>query len=147
MQSTEVRGIRLRLQGYLIDVNADLCSRLKIEAYPKMNIYQNGEFVETFKKSRDHDLLTEFMAPFLGSATTTEAPEPVKTEPPPNPLGELLVLTDENFQEVISKGQVFIKFYAPWFVLSAHRAISNLSLSGVDTARSLLLHGFNSLSR
>jgi len=95
-------------------VYGDLCSRLSIESYPKMNIYQNGEFVETFKKSRDRDLLTEFMAPYLGSATTTDAPESDNTEPPPNPLGELLLLTDQNFQEVISKGHVFIKFYAPW---------------------------------
>lgn len=133
--------------AYLTNANIDLCGRLSIEAYPKMNIYQNGEFVETFKKSRDHDLLTEFMAPYLGSATTTEAPEPVNTEPPLNPLGELLVLTDTNFQEVISKGRVFVKFYAPWYHFPASLVIKYSLFSGVAIARSLLLLGFNLLNR
>jgi hypothetical protein len=130
----------------LTNMNIDLCGRLSIEAYPKMNIYQNGEFVETFKKSRDHDLLTEFMAQYLRS-TPTEASEPVKTEPPLNPLGELLILTDENFQEVINKGQVFVKFYAPWYPFSTSPDTPCSPFSGVVTARSLLLLGFNSLNR
>lgn len=87
-----------------------------------MNIYQDGKFVETFTKTREHDLLTEFMSKYIATATP-EASEPASTEPvvtepvvSVNPTGEVLTLTSSNFQDVITAGHVFIKFYAPWYV-------------------------------
>lgn len=81
-----------------------------------MNMYKDGKFLETFKKPRDHAMLTEFMAGYISTPSPTETPEPVPTEPvvPVNPTGEVLILTSDNFQDVISEGRVFVKFFAPW---------------------------------
>lgn len=84
-----------------------------------MNLYKDGEFVETFKGARDLDHLTEFLkkhAPVVESEPVIEEPEEDALAPGTNPnlSGSVLVLDDTNIQSTIEQGPVFIKFYAPW---------------------------------
>lgn len=102
-----------------------------------MNLYRDGQFVETFKKPREFELLTEFLADHMGP-TPPPPPEPTPTPPFPvqstpdnkellaakfelpeeklyNPSGNVVVLKEQTFTNAISDGHVFVKFYAPWY--------------------------------
>jgi thiol:disulfide interchange protein len=80
-------------------------------------MYQEGKFTETFNESRDLHRLKSFVQKFI-PASTTSAPVPAHTKPavPINPTGEVLVLNEDTFLNVIKKERVFVKFYAPWCV-------------------------------
>ena len=113
----------------------DLCEENKITAYPQLNLYRDGEFVDTFSGTRDYDVLQDYIKkhaePTLPSASMTipvavEAPTMTKPEEvlhvqtsraDVNPSGSVLPLGPSNFQEVIDQGPAFIKFFAPWYVL------------------------------
>ena len=102
-----------------------------------MNLYKNGQYVETFKQSRDIDILTNYLAAHAEPRNPPE-PEPTKedektlpltaekdelveqiaTRGDVNPGGIVLSLDERNFQETIDKGHVFVKFFAPWSVPS-----------------------------
>ena len=105
-----------------------------------MNLYRNGQFVETFRKSREHDILTNYLAAHAEphnppapvstssstASTTVATPEP-ENDPlvseyavheDANPNGVGVSLDEKNFQETIDKGHVFVKFFAPWYVHS-----------------------------
>jgi thioredoxin domain-containing protein 5 len=113
-------------------VYGDLCEENKITAYPQLNLYRDGEFVDTFSGTRDYDVLQDYIKkhaePTLPSASMTipvavEAPTMTKPEEvlhvqtsraDVNPSGSVLPLGPSNFQEVIDQGPAFIKFFAPW---------------------------------
>jgi thiol-disulfide isomerase/thioredoxin len=83
-----------------------------------MNLYKNGEFMETFKGARELPRLKDFLKKYA----KPEAPEPVaviEAEPSRiyNPSGTVTVLDDSNFQATLDDGPVFAKFYAPWCVV------------------------------
>ena len=100
-----------------------------------MNLYRNGEFLETFSDSRQHDILTNYLAahaepknpPAAASTPDTTAADPPEpendelveeyaTHEDANPLGAVLSLDETNYQETVDKGHVFVKFFAPWSV-------------------------------
>jgi len=114
-------------------VYGDLCEENKITYFPQLNLYRDGEFVDTFTGGRDYDLLRDYMekhaeptsssSPSMVAPTTVEAP--TMTTPSEvlhvqtsradvNPSGSVLPLEPNNFQEVVDQGPVFIKFFAPW---------------------------------
>lgn len=90
-----------------------------------MNLYKDGEFVETFKGARELDRLTEFLqkhsppvpSPSADIIEVTDESEPEPETTPgtnPNPSGSVLVLDATNVANTIKEGPAFIKFYAPW---------------------------------
>lgn len=106
----------------------DLCTENGVNGYPQMNLYHDGEFVQTFKGVRSRERLETFLTQY---ASVTPRPPPAAAaeiehhdlqtphppEPPaddPNPSGEVLALTSATFQPAIEKGNVFVKFFAPW---------------------------------
>ncbi|KAH9936885.1 thioredoxin-domain-containing protein [Epithele typhae] len=124
----------IRLAQVNCAVNGDLCAQHKVDGYPQMNLYRNGEFVETFRKSRNHDILTNYLTSHAEprnphaaetaqpSSTTVEAAEPENDElvqefashKDANPGGIVLSLDESNYQNTIDEGHVFVKFFAPW---------------------------------
>lgn len=102
-----------------------------------MNLYRNGKYVETFKQSRSIELLTAYLdahaepknPPPPPPPATTAAPEPQVTakdtlaeeaqhlKQDVNPRGIVLSLDETNFKQTVDKGGVFVKFFAPWYVL------------------------------
>lgn len=122
-------------------VYGDLCEEHGIKYYPQLNLYKNGEFVEEFSKTRDYEHLTKYMDEHaepkepkkkdegvkgvVAGPTTTKNGEVVPTTPvlhvqtsrsEVNPSGTVLSLTPGNFQDVITQGPAFIKYFAPWYV-------------------------------
>ena len=107
----------------------DLCNKNKVDAYPQMNLYRNGEYVDTFTKPRELDLLLEYVsahaepttkpAPPPAITSATEPQEEVVSIPPAkvyNPSGKLISLDEKSFADIIKEGHVFVKFFVPWYV-------------------------------
>lgn len=98
-----------------LTVIQDKCGELKVNGWPQLNIYKNGEFVETFKKSRELKRLKEFLDKYL--VVETRPPPPPAPKAPTrilNPEGKVLELDERNFYNEIKNGSVFVKFFAPW---------------------------------
>ncbi|KAG2069761.1 thioredoxin-domain-containing protein [Suillus decipiens] len=111
-------------------LNGDLCTENGVTGYPQMNLYRNGQFVETFTKDRDYDILVDFLLArgdptsiSLLSSTVVEQEE-MATEIVPvensmvqaesNPSGDVISLTSETFDNFVAQAPTFVKFFAPW---------------------------------
>jgi hypothetical protein len=90
-----------------------------------MNLYHDGTLQATFVGSRTHERIVNF----IKEQTWISEPSPDSPPPDPpnndlettrtgrNPHGEVLSLTPETFSSVIADGGVFVKFFAPWWVV------------------------------
>jgi thioredoxin domain-containing protein 5 len=104
----------------------DLCDERKIRGYPTLNLYRDGEFVEQFKKSRDLEVLVDYVTAHAEKTAPPPVPPPsvpASEDAPPqvttprldyNPDGTVLVLNSHTFAATLAKGPVFVKYYAPW---------------------------------
>ncbi|EIN04376.1 thioredoxin-like protein [Punctularia strigosozonata HHB-11173 SS5] len=107
-------------------VNGDLCTANGVKGYPQMNLYKNGEFIETWHKARNYDDLLAYLRQHAEpSHPHTLPPYDAASDadldadlPPagvdPNPHGEVLSLNSKNFYGYLSEGPLFVKFFAPW---------------------------------
>ncbi|KAI0368478.1 thioredoxin-domain-containing protein [Pilatotrama ljubarskyi] len=112
-------------------VNGDLCNKNGVTGYPQMNLYRNGQFVETYTQSREFDLLTAYLDAHAEPSNppapaATAAPEPqivekdllaeelVRSKQDVNPTGTVLSLDEKTFKQNVDKGGLFVKFFAPW---------------------------------
>jgi thioredoxin domain-containing protein 5 len=115
-------------------VYGDFCEENKVTAFPQLNLYRNGEFVDAFNGGREYDVLRDYIkkhaepisTPQPSPSTTTAVEGPPMTKPEEvlhiqtsratvNPSGSVLPLGPNNFQDVIDQGPAFIKFFAPWY--------------------------------
>ncbi|THH32163.1 hypothetical protein EUX98_g2007 [Antrodiella citrinella] len=128
----------IRLAQVNCAVHGDLCKENNVDGYPQMNLYRDGQFVDTYKKARDFDLLTAYLDEYIEPKETVE-PEPTLSSSTPdlpiatldtkeliaatfklpeektyNPGGNVVILNEKSFTETIADGHVFVKFYAPW---------------------------------
>jgi thioredoxin domain-containing protein 5 len=129
-------------------VYGDLCEENKIKYFPQLNLYRNGEFVDTFEGVREYDTLLKYMNKHAEpTATSTSTSTPTPQAPPSatspstvelptvtksvevlhvqtpradaNPSGSVLELGPHNFRDVVDQGPVFVKYFAPWYVMMA----------------------------
>lgn len=119
-EKQEDPGIHLAQVNCAVD--GDLCNKNKVDGYPQMNLYKDGELVEVYKQSREIELLREY----ISSHARRKPSLPAVVTPPEdhvdipinhevyNPSGQVVVLDEKTFGETTSKGHVFVKFYAPW---------------------------------
>lgn len=110
----------------------DLCRKNGVDGYPQMNLYRNGKFVETFKQARTLEILTTYLdthaEPRNPPAPTTSALQMQVTgvsqdelvakaqnsREDVNPRGVVVSLDEHNFRSTVDKGDIFVKFFAPW---------------------------------
>lgn len=105
---------------------------MQISYYPMINLWKNGEFVETYDGDRDLEKLQVYIEKHAESSTPKVAP--TSTEPTAvvvstkaaevlhiqtpragvNTAGAVLKLDPTNFKDVLAEGPTFIKFFAPW---------------------------------
>jgi protein disulfide-isomerase-like protein len=115
-------------------LNGDLCTENGVTGYPQMNLYRNGQFVETFTKDRDFDILVDFLLAHAEPTSNSLSPstaveqEELAAEIVPvdensavqvsqaefNPSGEVISLTSETFESFVAQAPTFVKFFAPW---------------------------------
>ncbi|KAI8984891.1 thioredoxin-domain-containing protein [Trametes punicea] len=112
-------------------IHGDLCRQNGVDGYPQMNLYRNGQYVETFMQARTIELLTEYVnahaeprnppaptvsieEPVIVEIERDELVEEVQPKEDVNPRGIVLSLDETTFRENVDKGGIFVKFFAPW---------------------------------
>ncbi|KAH9896139.1 thioredoxin-like protein [Cubamyces lactineus] len=110
-----------------------LCVKNAVVGYPQMNLYRNGQFVETFKQARTIELLTEYLnthaeprvlpmpvttsesAPTAVDLEADDSPiEHAKPSKDGGPIGAVVSLDEQTFKEATDEGGVFVNFFLPW---------------------------------
>lgn len=64
-------GIHLAQVNCVVD--GDLCNQNGVNSYPQMNLYRDGQFVETFRQSREYNLLAEYLVKHAEPTSQTVA--------------------------------------------------------------------------
>ncbi|CAG8455894.1 18158_t:CDS:10 [Acaulospora morrowiae] len=102
-------------------LHGDICEKNGVKNFPSLFLYNNGNKLDMYSGSRTLDSLTEFTktkAVELYEKDTGEVialgEETSGGSVPQNPLGTVVPLTGKNFDELVSSGPWFIKFFAPW---------------------------------
>ena len=99
-----------------------ICPKYDVRSYPTLILLKDGEFKAKYTGKRDLSDLIEFI-----TATLNEQPEVKSTltvtiniiyffQAQPS-VKQVRVLTQADFNDVISAGTTFVKFYAPWYVI------------------------------
>lgn len=92
-----------------------------------MNLYKSGEFLTKFKGARTWDELTSFVD---GYSVHSNEPEPAVVATPNkndelakvyNSNGMVQAVDKKGLEALVEDGPVFVKFYAPWCVLSSRQ--------------------------
>lgn len=106
------------------DMIEDLCNKNGIKAYPTINLYKDGKFVETYSQSRDLDKLQAYVDLHAVKRTIQEPVTPAKLaakpvpEPPSRPVnvpGQVEKLSETTFKQFTSQPEpILVKFFAPW---------------------------------
>lgn len=102
-----------------ITVVQDKCGELGVSGWPQLNLYKNGELVDTFRKARELNLLKEYLDKHIEEDidAETHAPPPPTQKAPTrilNPEGKVLQLDGRTFSNEVKNGGAFVKFFAPW---------------------------------
>lgn len=98
-----------------------------------MQLYHDGVRQVTFEGVRDYERIIHFIEEHTGvskpsdTAVLSELPESdlQTSHNERNPHGEVIALTPETFEGVVAGGDVFVKFFAPWWVLHLLREALN----------------------
>ena len=77
--------------------------------YPTLTMYNNGASLENFKGARDLSALQAFVKRHADAHLP-----PLELKSHPNPDGQVLELAVDTFAPSLSKGPMFVKFFAPW---------------------------------
>lgn len=117
----------------LSEMSTDLCNENGVTGYPEMQLYYDGARRVTFEGVRDYERIIQFIKEHTGvsrpsdSVASSELPESdlQTSHNEQNPHGEVLALTPETFAGVVAGGNVFVKFFAPWWVFHLLREVPN----------------------
>ncbi|KAL8570009.1 hypothetical protein ACOMHN_056441 [Nucella lapillus] len=94
-------------------VSMKLCTDQGIRGYPTLVLFKDGEKVEQYQGSRSHEDLKGFVKKNLKEASGSEHQQTAEdTEDDDEDV--VVNLTDETFDDAISSGKIFVKFFAPW---------------------------------
>uniref|UniRef100_A0A8D0GTQ8 Thioredoxin domain-containing protein 5 n=1 Tax=Sphenodon punctatus TaxID=8508 RepID=A0A8D0GTQ8_SPHPU len=98
----------------------EVCSENQVRGYPTLLWFKDGEKVDQYKGKRDLDSLKEYVETqrqstkvAAGGAKPTEEPQQ-SGGPTHDEEDKVLTLSENDFDQTVSKGVTFIKFYAPW---------------------------------
>ena len=93
-------------------IETALCSAQDVTGYPTLKFFKSGtDSGVKYRGQRDLDSLVKFINEQMGVEVPEE--EAVESEEAKVDNG-LWILSEKSFKETVAKGDVFIKFYAPW---------------------------------
>jgi thioredoxin domain-containing protein 5 len=104
-----------------VDCTVETGSCTDIRGYPTIKLFHNGQVIP-YNGPRTIDAFASFVTEKTGgeesvgeqaNAGAVEA-VPEKKDAPLETEGDLVILTNENFEEQTKDGVWFVKFYAPW---------------------------------
>jgi len=122
--ATELKG-KVGVGKVDCTVESALCKRFGVRGYPTLKGYF-GSNVYDYKGDRSQADLVTFASGSYKSAEGAPLPAAVAADPPkaeapkivevdPNAPSDVVILTDANFDEKLSKGgNWLLEFYAPW---------------------------------
>ncbi|XP_064489294.1 thioredoxin domain-containing protein 5 homolog [Ornithodoros turicata] len=96
--------------------NRQVCNDFEVKAYPTLLWIEDGKMVERYQGGRSHEELKEYcdrmrkQAEEAHSSQGDGSSEDVKD----HPQSLAVELSDKNFDNAISQGVTFVKFFAPW---------------------------------
>ncbi|XP_033640968.1 thioredoxin domain-containing protein 5-like [Asterias rubens] len=93
--------------------NRKVCNEYGVGGFPTLKFFKDGAVVDTYKQARDHKSLKDYVSKMM-SAPPVEEPKKEAAPVEEKPESKVTVLTDGSFQDGISKGYTFVKFFAPW---------------------------------
>lgn len=100
----------IRIDKIDCTTDAKICSEQDVTGYPTLKFFKiGGEEAVRFKGTRDLPTLTNFINEQLRQGDESAQSDIVASHE--SPLKEL---HEENFDAIVEKGKVFVKFYAPW---------------------------------
>ncbi|KAK2720955.1 thioredoxin domain-containing protein 5-like [Artemia franciscana] len=87
-----------------------LCQEHSVKGYPTLLWFKDGKMVEKYQGSRSLDSLKEYV-----TKMAAKKEEPSEEDRIPEPTVDVVVeLVEGNFENGISSGVTFVKFFAPW---------------------------------
>ncbi|XP_076437915.1 thioredoxin domain-containing protein 5-like [Babylonia areolata] len=96
-------------------VSTKLCTDQGVRGYPTLILFNNGDKVDQYQGSRSHEDLKAFVSRKVSEASGSQEEKVTEEEEEEEEKEDLVVdLTDETFEEAISEGVTFVKFFAPW---------------------------------
>ncbi|KAG8692770.1 hypothetical protein FRC09_010967 [Ceratobasidium sp. 395] len=96
----------------------DLCRSNKVDGYPQVMLFQDGEKTAEYAGDRSPADLSKFIDEHVTKYTLLSTSKS-STSPGPdtsylNPDGTVMVVSPDNFEKTLGQGPTFLKFYAPW---------------------------------
>ena len=87
--------------------------------YPQINLYYDGQFIESYKGRRDFQDLREYVAKHAKRTISHTAASSIAADSPAlSSPGTVVSLDRDGFEAALRQGPLFVKFYAPWYEFS-----------------------------
>lgn len=118
----------------IIIIPIDLCDSNEVKGYPSIFLYENGEFVDWFKKERTMEKLTKWLdarLPDLPSSDTDDFEDPI---PAPLPVDADLHKSGEAERTTSHEGTATVGQAATGAVAAAAAAVAQGSATGAAPA-------------
>ncbi|KAF9910722.1 hypothetical protein EC991_005707 [Linnemannia zychae] len=95
-------------------LEGDVCDDNDVNSYPNMQLFHQGKSVHLYQGGRSIEDLTDFVAT-KAQEYNVKAPSNSNKPSNINPLGQVIVLDNKNYESSLKNGEPWlVEYYAPW---------------------------------
>ncbi|XP_026473312.1 thioredoxin domain-containing protein 5 homolog [Ctenocephalides felis] len=91
-----------------------ICTQFEVKGYPTLLWIEDGKKVEKYSGQRNHEELKAYVEKKHGASQIDDEDRDDNRIPDTNEEEGVFNLVGSNFEQGISKGVTFVKFFAPW---------------------------------